>query len=91
MRFEWDEAKSRRCLESRGFDFIFAARVFKDESRITIKDKRHDYDENRYVTYGNINSRLFCIAFAIRNGAIRIISARKAIEREIRAYGHVSL
>jgi hypothetical protein len=26
--FEWDEKKSARCYELRGFDFVYAAKLF---------------------------------------------------------------
>jgi uncharacterized DUF497 family protein len=26
--FEWDEEKSARCYEVRGFDFVYAAKLF---------------------------------------------------------------
>lgn len=91
MVFEWDEEKSNKCLEERGFDFAFATLVFNDEARMTIQDCRYDYGEDRYITYGYIDCRLFCVVFTIRNGRIRIISARKANERELRTYGHNSI
>ena len=34
MEFEWDEAKSETCFVTRGFDFLYAARVFFDPQRL---------------------------------------------------------
>lgn len=31
--FEWDEAKSAKCLQERGFDFAYAVRAFFDQSQ----------------------------------------------------------
>jgi uncharacterized DUF497 family protein len=86
MEFEWDEAKSLKCLESRGFSFQFAARIFADENRITQLDGRQDYGEARFQVTGTINGRLFVVVFTRRKQKIRIISARKANEREVRYY-----
>ncbi len=88
MLFEGEQNKSIKCLKERGFDFAYATLVFNDEARMTIHDCRYDYGEDRYITYGSIDCRLFCVVFTIRNGRLRIISARKANERELRAYGN---
>lgn len=86
MKFEWDEDKSADCYEKRGFDFRYAARVFFDPGRITRQDKRFDYGEERYILFGHIEERLYCVVYTMRSECIRIISARKANTREVRAY-----
>lgn len=77
-KFEWDKAKNDACLQTRGFDFGHAARVFQDPSRIVVPDKRFDYGEDRYQVMGSIERRLYVIVFTMRGTRIRIISARKA-------------
>ena len=86
MDFEWDEEKSERCLESRGFDFAYAALVFSDPDRVVLEDNRFEYGEDRYVSVGRIDGRLFVLVYTPRAGLIRIISARKANAREIKRY-----
>lgn len=86
MKFEWDKQKSDACFTNRGFDFAYAAKAFLDPMRIVWKDTRHDYGETRYVLLGKIASRLFCIAYTLREEIIRIISARKANAREVKRY-----
>ena len=86
MEFEWDEAKNLKCFESRGFSFQFAARIFADENRITQLDGRQEYGEARFQFTGTISGRLFVVVFTRRKQKIRIISARKANEREVRYY-----
>src|SRR5260370_19481073 len=44
--FEWDEAKSRRSLRERGFDFEFAVRIFEGDL-LEHEDRRRDYGERR--------------------------------------------
>jgi len=86
MNFEWDEAKSDTCLRDRGFDFAYAARAFFDPNRLVQADARHSYGEDRYQLLGVIEQRLFALAYTQRRGAMRIISARKANQREARHY-----
>lgn len=86
MNFEWDEAKSERCFRERGFDFAYAARAFFDPDRLIRADTRHSYGEERYRLTGKIDGRLFVVVYTPRQDAIRIISARKANQREVKHY-----
>jgi uncharacterized DUF497 family protein len=54
--FEWDEAKSAANYELRGFDFGYAALVFRDPFRLDWRDDRRDYGEVRRQTIGAIDS-----------------------------------
>ena len=83
MIFEWDETKSEACFHERGFDFAYAARAFFDPDRLVQADARHSYGEERYRLMGKIEQRLFVV---VRHEAMRIISARKANQRELRQY-----
>jgi uncharacterized DUF497 family protein len=85
--FEWDEAKSARCRAERGFSFADVIPTFADPGRVVEDDLRFEYGEPRFRLYGRIKGRLFVIAFTVRNGVHRIISARKANAREIRRHG----
>lgn len=86
MNFEWDEAKSEACFTQRGFDFAYVARAFFDSNRIVHADTRHCYGEERYQLMGMIEQRLFVVIYTPRHDAMRIISARKANQREVRHY-----
>jgi len=86
MNFEWDEAKSETCFAQRGFDFAYAARAFFDPNRIVHVDTRRSYGEERYQLMGMIERRLFVLVYMPRHEVLRIISARKANQREIRHY-----
>ena len=86
MNFEWDEDKSEACFQERGFDFSYAARAFFDPGRLVQTDTRYNYGEDRFQLMGKIESRLFVVVYTPRHEAIRIISARKANQREIRHY-----
>ena len=89
MEFEWDEEKSEACFQGRGFDFAYAAQVFLDPSRTVLSDDRMIYGEARYQVYGTIEGRLFVVVFTQRQGRLRIISARKAIQREVKRHGRL--
>ena len=86
MKFEWDEAKSDACLKDRGFDFAYAARAFFDSDRLVQEDSRDIYGEERYQLTGRIESRVYVIVYTLRNDSMRIISARKANQREVKQY-----
>jgi uncharacterized DUF497 family protein len=86
MKFEWDQAKSEACLEKRGFDFEYVLSSFFDPNRIVMQDHRWDYGEDRFQLYGMIDGRLFFLVYTVRNSVTRIISARKANQREVTQY-----
>jgi len=86
MRFEWDESKSKACLTSRGFDFEYVLACFFDANQIVKHDQRWDYGEDRFLLYGKIDHRLFVVVYTVRESTIRIISARKANQREVKEY-----
>jgi len=86
MEFEWDGTKSDQCLIERGFDFAYVIRAFADPNRLVREDHRWDYGERRYQLLGEIDGRVFFIAYTLRQSVIRIISARKANKRESTEY-----
>ncbi|WP_299682819.1 BrnT family toxin [uncultured Roseobacter sp.] len=86
MQFEWDDEKSEATRQRRGFGFEEAAAVFLDPCRFTFPDNRFDYGEERWITFGEIEGRLFAVAYTMRGDAIRIISARKANTGERKRY-----
>jgi len=86
MNFEWDEAKSEACFTQRGFDFAYVVRAFFDPNRVVQADTRHSYGEDRYHLTGMIDQRLFVVFYTPRHDAMRVISARKANQREVKHY-----
>ena len=85
MKYEWDNEKSCINKKKHGLDFKDAPFVF-DDVHMTSRDDRYAYGEQRFRTYGELKNRLVVIAHTYRNGNIRIISMRKANEREQRLY-----
>ena len=90
VKFEWDSDKNDACFTQRGFDFAYVLRAFLDAERIIHKDTRWDYGETRYQLLGAIDGRVFFVVYTIRGNIIRLISARKANQREIQEYENSS-
>jgi uncharacterized protein len=86
LLFEWDDRKAAQNVAKHGTPFEYAARVFLDPHRLDSEDTRRDYGEERRLALGKIEGRLFAIAYTPRGRVIRLISARKANEREQRHY-----
>ena len=83
--FEWDTEKRRSARSERGLDFADVARI--DPTAIqTDLDRRRDYGEDRYLSVGPLDGPLVVICWTPRGGRTRIISMRKANDREIRKY-----
>jgi uncharacterized protein len=86
MQFEWDSRKAAQNIEKHGVPFEYAVRVFLDLHRLDTEDDRRDYGEERRLTVGSIEGRLFAVAYTLRGRLVRLISARKANQREQRQY-----
>jgi uncharacterized DUF497 family protein len=86
MLFEWDDSKAAQNVAKHGVPFEYAVLVFVDPHRLNSVDTRRDYGEERWLTLGKIEARLFAVAYTSRGKVIRLISARKANEREQRRY-----
>ena len=85
MKFEWNENKRQSNKLKHGLDFFDAHLVFTEEALIE-EDHRKDYGEQRYNLIGPLSNRLVIVTFSKRNDSIRIISMRKANQREQKNY-----
>ncbi|KAB0331874.1 BrnT family toxin [Janthinobacterium sp. PLB04] len=85
MRITFDAVKREKTLRERGLDFA-RARVVFDGLTITLPDQRQDCGEPRFITAGWLDERLVVLVWTPRGRARRIISMRKANEREIDKY-----
>lgn len=81
MEYEWDKNKNELNIRTHGLDFYDAHLIFL-KSHFTFVDDRYDYGEKRFVTIGSLNRRIVIVVHTMRNDKIRIISMRKANERE---------
>jgi uncharacterized protein len=86
---EWDDRKAAANLKKHGVSFEEARTVFVDRHAKLISDPDHYEDEDRFVLLGlssALRLLLVCHCYRGEGGVIRIISARKAIAREIKFY-----
>ena len=77
MNVEWDPAKARSNQRKHGISFEVARAVFDDPDRIEFFDER-DYGEERWVAIGTVGQSILFVVYTMRDGGIRLISARKA-------------
>ena len=85
MQIEFDTDKRDKTLAERGLDFARAGEVFAGR-HFTAEDLREDYSELRCITVGKLDGRMVVMVWTSRGEARRIISMRKANEREQARY-----
>jgi uncharacterized DUF497 family protein len=85
MNLEFDQDKRDKTLQERGLDFALAAEVFAGV-HFTGQDTRVDYVEDRFITVGWLDARLVVLVWTPRGEVRRIISMRKANDREKALY-----
>ena len=85
MEIAFDLAKRQATLTERGLDMADAGEVFETEV-LTLVDDRTDYGETRYITIGFLQARMVLAVWTQRGTARRIISLRKANDREQKLY-----
>jgi uncharacterized DUF497 family protein len=87
LEFEWNPRKALSNLEKHGVSFEEAATIFGDPLGCIMSDPRHSVEEERFVLLGlSGDKRLLAVMFADRQGAVRIISARRVTRSERRNY-----
>lgn len=85
MEIGFDPAKRAATLAQRGLDFVDAVRVFEGPT-FEFEDTRFAYPEVRVTTYGLLDGRLVAVVWTETAIGRRIISMRKANEREQARY-----
>ena len=89
MDLEWDEGKRRSNLEKHGLDFADAG-YLDWETATYVEDKRFSYPEPRFWAFATRAGRLYVVTFCTRGVRVRVISFRKANDREQKRYGKKS-
>ncbi len=85
MEFEWDEVKRRANYPKHGLDFRDAEKVLQGIT-LSAKDNRRDYGETRFISLGRLDDLVVVVVFTARSEKTRIISMRKANQKERKAY-----
>jgi hypothetical protein len=85
VEINFDSDKRDKTLTERGLDFARAGEVFAGVT-VSAEDARFDYGEPRFATVGVLDGRMVVVVWTPRGAVRRIISMRKANEREIAKY-----
>jgi len=85
MRTTFDEAKDALNNRKHGVSLSEAEKLEWDDALIW-QDTRRDYGEARMVALCAIGERLYCVVYVDRNDARRVISLRKANNKEKKLY-----
>lgn len=85
VKISFDPLKNERNIRERGLAFERVS-DFDFESALVQIDTRNDYGETRYIAVGQLDSGLHVLCFVETADGIRVISFRKANDREIKRY-----
>lgn len=87
MEVSFDPEKRAATLANRGLDFADAVIVF-DGPVFEFEDDRFDDAEPRYSTIGMLNGRMVVVIWTEAEDGRRVISMRKANDREQSKFRH---
>jgi uncharacterized DUF497 family protein len=85
MEYEWDPEKAAANQRKHGIAFDLV-HLFQWNDALVQIDERYAYGEQRFYALGKVEGRIFALIFVRRNGIVRVISFRKANDREKRRY-----
>lgn len=85
VRIEFDATKNEANIAKHGIDMALAEQFEFDTAWVKV-DTRQSYGEVRHVATGYIEGRLHVLVFTKRGPKVRVISLRKANQREGREY-----
>lgn len=84
MDVTFDPAKDAANIAKHGLS-LADFQGFDGEPDVAIDD-RFDYGETRYQARGRIDGKGFCLVYTVTAAGIRLISFRRAHEKEMRRY-----
>ncbi|MCB2173943.1 BrnT family toxin [bacterium] len=87
--FAWDDNKAEENKRKHGVAFEEARSVFFDDQAIQFWDDSHSSQEDRFLMLGlSYKLRILLVVHCFRetDSTIRIISARKATQNEMKHY-----
>ena len=90
--FEWDPRKAHKNFQKHKISFSRATEIFLDPFALSIFDETHSNDEDRWITIGKTKNDILIVVIhtfkEIQHDqiSIRIISARKATQKESKQY-----
>lgn len=81
----FDPDKDAANIAKHGVSLRLAEEMDMQAAQIGIDDRK-DYNEVRYIAFGDIDGRLHALTFTIRDGNVRAISLRRARAKEPRKW-----
>lgn len=84
MKFEYDAEKSAANKQKHGIDFERAKALWRDSERVEFLVM--STTEERFLVTGKIGRKYWTAVITYRGENIRIISVRRAREKEIKYY-----
>lgn len=82
----FDPLKEAKNIATHGISLSRAAEI-NMEAAVILEDDRFDYGEIRYLAFGDIEGKIYCLVFTVRNGGVRPISLRRANKKEVKRHG----
>ncbi len=83
-KIHFDPAKDEANIAKHG---ISLARADELKVLAILEDDRFDDGEQRFRAFGLIDGQFHCLVFAERDDGLRIISLRRAHQKEMQRYG----
>lgn len=85
MRISFDPSKDAGNIAKHGISLV-QAELLEWDLLLATEDTREGFGEVRMVGFAPIGRTVYCLVFTEHAGAYRIISLRKALPKEVRAY-----
>ena len=81
--FEWDDGNVYKNEQKHGLNYKLIEEIFFNEPLLIVEDFSHSIDECRCVAFGRDNkNNKTMVVFTVRDGLIRVISARNMTKKE---------
>jgi len=84
IEFEFDLHKSEVNKQKHGIDFVEIQKLWDDPDRVEIQARTED--EKRFLIIGRIQNINWSVIITYRAETIRIISARRSRDKEVKIY-----
>ncbi len=87
LGFDWDQWNREKNEKRHGVTTMECEQAFFNKPLIISHDEKHSQEEMRYFSLGKTHAkRLLTIVFTLRNGKVRVISARPMSRKERKLY-----
>ncbi|MGO4447864.1 BrnT family toxin [Phyllobacterium sp. TAF24] len=84
-KFEWNNEKAKRNLRKHGVAFE-DVRYFEFETAMEWLADQNIYGEERIVAIGMLGGKFYALIYTMRGTSIRVISLRRASQKEANEY-----